>query len=43
MEYDNVITRTNKVNYTKYEKHSVYQEVADRIVKAQKAIEKLLS
>lgn len=43
MNYDNVITRTNNVNYTQYEKHSVTDETAQKIKQAQKDIEQLLS
>lgn len=43
MNYDNVVTRTNDVNYTSYEKHSVDSETSEKILAAQKAIESLLS
>lgn len=43
MNYDNVITRTSTVNYTKYEKHAVQEETANKILGIQQAVEKLLS
>lgn len=43
MNYDNVITRTNNINYTQYEKHQVTAETAAKIKEAQAAVESLLS
>ena len=43
MNYDNVITRTSTINYTKYEKHSVQDDTANKILGIQSAVEKLLS
>lgn len=43
MNYDNVITRTNDVNYNQYEKHQVSDEIAQKIKEAQKDVEQLLS
>ena len=43
MNYDSVVTRTDNVRYNQYEKHSVNDEIAQKIKDAQKSIEQLLS